>query len=92
MSFFDDLSNFGSGMLDSVGEGFDNLVDGKTKKPDNSANAGTTQQPTTPVKDNNGNAVTGNYIPRTDDKTLLYVGGGIGAVVLLLVVVLAVKS
>lgn len=93
MSFFDDLGNFGSGLLDTVGEGLDNVVQGATKTPERSANAATTQQPKTPVKDNHGNAVTGNPLPQQpQDKTLLYVGGGVGAAVLLLVIVLAVKD
>ncbi|WP_373682938.1 hypothetical protein [Vibrio mediterranei] len=58
-SFWSDLSDFGSGMLDDVGEGFGNLVNGWTTD-DQTTNAGTTQQPETPVKDNHGNAVTGS--------------------------------
>lgn len=31
MSFWDDVSNFGSGLLDDVSEGVGNLIDGYTK-------------------------------------------------------------
>ncbi|OEF91460.1 hypothetical protein [Vibrio splendidus] len=91
MAFWDDLTDFGSGLLDDVGEGMGNLIDTATKD-DSSKNAGTTQQPQQPVKDNHGNAVTGSPQPQTTDKTLLYVGGGLGVALLLTVLVIAVKK
>ncbi len=92
MAFWDDLTNLGSGVLDDVGEGIGNLINTATKD-DSSKNAGTTQQPQQTVKDNHGNAVTGStQQPKTSDKTLLYVGGGVSAVLLLTVLVLAVKK
>ncbi|EGR4675176.1 hypothetical protein C4G56_RS22395 [Vibrio parahaemolyticus] len=91
MAFWDDLTEFGSGLLDDVGEGVGNLIDTATTD-DSSKNAGTTQQPQQPVKDNHGNAVTGSPQPQTTDKTLLYVGGGLGVAVLLTVLVVALKK
>ncbi|CAK3435293.1 conserved hypothetical protein [Vibrio crassostreae] len=90
MAFWDDLSEFGSGLLDDVGEGMGSLIDVATKD-DSSKNAGTTQQPQQPVKDNHGNAVTGSPQPQTD-KTLLYVGGGLGVAVLLVGLIVAFKN
>ena len=92
MSFWDDLTDFGSGLLDDVGEGTGNLIKTATTS-DASKNAGTTQQPQQTVKDNHGNAVTGSpsYAGQTD-KTLLYVGGGLGVALLLTVLVVAVKK
>ncbi|CAK1818685.1 conserved hypothetical protein [Vibrio crassostreae] len=93
MAFWDDLTQFGSGLLDDVGEGMGNLIDTATKD-DHSTNSGTTQQPQQPVKDNHGNAVTGLPQPQAQpiDKTLLYVGGGLGAALLLTVLVVAVTK
>ncbi|EFP97442.1 hypothetical protein [Vibrio caribbeanicus] len=89
MAFWDDLSEFGGGLLDDVGEGIGNLIDTATSD-DSSTNAGTTQQPQQPVKDNHGNAVTR---PQSQpiDKTLIYVGGGLG-VALLITLVVAMKK
>lgn len=83
-SFWDDLSSFGSGMLDDVGEGFGNLVNGWTTD-DQTTNAGTTQQPETPIKDSHGNAVTGprtSYTPPKTDKWV-YMMVGVTSVVVL---------
>ena len=85
MSFFDDLGNFGSGMLDDVGEGIGNIIKTATTS-DHSKNAATTQQPQQPIKDNNGNAVTGSRQLQGNDKTLLYVGGGVAVLLTMLVV------
>ena len=77
MSLWDDLSNFGSGVLDSVGEGFDSLVKTATTEEQQTVNAGTTQQ-TVKQADDNGNKVT--PLPQEkEDKTLLYAGLGVGA-------------
>lgn len=95
MSFFDDMSNFGSGLLDDVGEGVGNLITSATTatQKEASTNSATTQQPQVPVKDNNGNAVTGNVpIATNKDNTLLYVGGGLGVAVVLIGLVIAIKS
>lgn len=89
MSFFDDLGNFGSGMLDDVGEGIGNIINTATTS-DHSKNAATTQQPQQPIKDNNGNAVTGSRKLQGNDKTLLYVGGGVGVALVLTMLVVAV--
>lgn len=86
MSFLDDLSNFGSGALDSLGEGFDNLVD-KVTSDDSSVNANTQPQATYQA-DSNGNKIT----PTDNNKPLLYVGGGLGMLLLVGIVVLAVKK
>lgn len=91
MAFWDDLTEFGSGLLDDVGEGVGNLINTATTD-DSSKNAGTVQQPQQPVKDNHGNAVTGSPQPQPIDKTLLYVGGGLGVALLLTVLVVAVKK
>jgi len=91
LSFLDDLTEFGSGLLDDVGEGVGNLIESETKD-DKSKNSGTVQQPQQPVKDNHGNAVTGSPQPQPTDKTLLYVGGGLGVALLLTVLVVAVKK
>ncbi|MCC4238133.1 hypothetical protein LL266_16715 [Vibrio anguillarum] len=92
MAFWDDLTEFGSGLLDDVGEGMGNLIDTATTD-DSSKNAGKTQQPQQPVKDNHGNAVTGSPQPQAQpDKTLLYVGGGLGVAVVLVGLIVALKN
>ncbi|NOI32323.1 hypothetical protein [Vibrio coralliilyticus] len=83
MSFLDDLSDFGSGLLDDVGEGFGNLVTTATTS-DTSKNAGTVQQPQAPVKDNHGNAITRPQGGGMDNKTMFMVGGGVLCVIALL--------
>ncbi|ASA56409.1 MULTISPECIES: hypothetical protein [Vibrio] len=88
MAFLDDLSNFGSGLLDSVGEGFDNLVGAATS--DNSSVNANTQPQATHQADDNGNKVT--PAPQGNDKTLLYIGGGLGALLLIGIVVMAAKK
>ncbi len=92
MAWYDDMADFGSGLLDDVGEGLGNLIDSSTQKTQEEAttNAGTVQQPATPVKDNHGNAVTGS--PQPVDNTLLYVGGGIGVAVVLIGLIIALKK
>ena len=90
MSFLDDLGEFGSGALDNVGEGFGTLVKNYTTE-DQTTNSGITQQPVPPVKDDHGNAVTGSLLT-APDKTLLYVGGGLGVVLVLIGLVIALKS
>ena len=92
MSWYDDMSDFGSGLLDDVGEGLGNLIDSSTQKTQKEAstNSGTVQQPDAPVKDNHGNAVTGN--PQPADKTLLYVGGSLGVAVVLIGLIIAFKN
>ncbi|MCZ8497663.1 hypothetical protein O9929_01415 [Vibrio lentus] len=50
MAFWDDLTDFGSGLLDDVGEGMGNLIDVATRRL--IENAATTQQPQQTVKDN----------------------------------------
>lgn len=92
MSFFDDLSNFGSGMLDSVGEGFSNLVTTSTT-PTQSVNPNTQRQ-VSQEADNHGNAKT---TPQqtgsgSNDKTMLYLGGGALLILGFGVVVMAVKK
>lgn len=60
MSFWEDLGNFGSGLLDDVGEGFGNLVDGFTKpvQPDVTTNPNTFKPNDPAYADNHGNTVT----------------------------------
>ena len=93
MSWYDDMSNFGSGVLDDVGEGLGNLIDSSTQKTQKEAstNSGTVQQPDAPVKDNHGNAVTGTPLQSTD-KTLLYIGGGLGVAVVFIGLIIALKN
>ncbi len=92
MAFWDDMAEFGSGLLDDVGEGMGNLIDDATTTTEKEAstNSGTAQQPQQPVKDNHGNAVTGSPLPA--DKTLWYVGGGLGVAIVLIGLVIAIKS
>ncbi|MYM58525.1 hypothetical protein GTG28_04745 [Vibrio sp. OCN044] len=77
MSLWDDLSDFGSGALDSVGEGFDRLVKTATTSEQQTVNAGTTEQ-TVKQADDHGNKVTPTAV-QTNDKTLLYAGIGVAA-------------
>ncbi|WP_337969035.1 hypothetical protein [Vibrio pectenicida] len=89
MSLWDDLSDFGSGALDSVGEGFDSLVKTATTSEQQTVNSGTTAQ-TVKQADNHGNKVT--PVSQKEDKTLLYAGIGFAALLGVgLLVVLAKK-
>ncbi|OLQ70314.1 hypothetical protein BIT28_16445 [Photobacterium proteolyticum] len=90
MSLWDDLSKFGSGMLDSVGEGFDSLVTTATT-PTQSVNPNTQQQETQQA-DNHGNKVTPHTDEPKQDKTLLYIGGGVAVLLVLGLLILAVKK
>jgi opacity protein-like surface antigen len=93
MAWYDDMAKFGSGLLDDVGEGTGNLIQNATQKTEKEAttNAATVQQPDAPVKDNHGNAVTGTQ-SQPVDKTLLYVGGGLGVAVVLIGLIIALKN
>jgi len=56
-SFWDDITDFGSSLLDDVGEGMGNLIDGYTQPSDVAANPAThSQNPT--YSDRYGNAIT----------------------------------
>ncbi|ASA54424.1 hypothetical protein [Vibrio gazogenes] len=88
MAFLDDLSNFGSGLLDSVGEGFDSLVGAATS--DNSSVNANTQPQATHQADNNGNKVTPSQ-PSELNQTWLYVGGGIALLILIVLFVMLMK-
>ncbi|NRF16327.1 hypothetical protein [Vibrio coralliilyticus] len=82
MSFFDDLGNFGSGMLDSVGEGFNNLITNATT-PTQTVNPNTQKQ-VSQEADNHGNAVT---TPQSTTSTsvpkwALYGAGALGVTLL----------
>ncbi|CAM3708999.1 hypothetical protein VA7868_02933 [Vibrio aerogenes CECT 7868] len=92
-SWVDDALNYGTDMLDSVGEGWDSLVDSVTR-PDASTVNANTQPQSTKQADNHGNAVTGSQQAQASqkDKTLIYVGGGIAAVLVLGVCVMALKK
>ncbi|MCC2525752.1 hypothetical protein [Vibrio coralliilyticus] len=79
MSFLDDLSDFGSGLLGDVGEGVGNLVTTATTSA-TSKNAGTVQQPQVLLKDNQCNRPQGGGI---DSKTMFMVGGGVLCVIAL---------
>lgn len=94
MSFFDDLSEFGSGVLDSVEESTGTLLDGwvRNQYPDQTTNADTVQQPQAPRADNNGNAVTipqgasSNQLFAGVSNQTLMIGGGVLVVGLLAIV------
>ncbi|MDC5719428.1 hypothetical protein [Vibrio europaeus] len=90
MSLWDDLGNFGSGMLDTVGEGFDNLVTTATTAEQQTVNSGTNAQ-TIKKADDHGNKVTPLPQP-TEDKTLLYAGLGVGAFLGLGLLIVLAKS
>lgn len=89
-SFLDDLLDFGAGALDSVGEHANWLF----PTPDQSSNPNVTQQPNHPRVDDAGNVVTrpiGGTAP-AKDPTLMYIGGGLGLLVVILIVVVALKK
>jgi len=86
MSFLDELGKFGANALDSIGEGFDNIVDTTTKN--NSSVNAKTQPQATHQADNNGNKVTPT---NGSNNMLLYVGGGLGVLLLVGIIVVAVK-
>ncbi|WP_154124792.1 hypothetical protein [Grimontia hollisae] len=96
MSLWDDLGNFGSGMLDTVGEGFGNLVDNWTSPKDTTTNPGTVQQPQQPVKDNHGNAMTGQPTVTAPasllDNKMVLIGGGALALVSVVGLILATRK
>lgn len=86
-SFFDDLLEFGSGALDSVGENADWLF----PTNDQSTNPDKTQQPNHPQVDNKGNTVTTPQAQPQKDNTMLYVGGGVGVLLVLILGALAFR-
>lgn len=86
-SFFDDLLEFGAGALDSVGENADWLF----PTNDQSTNPDKTQQPNHPQVDNKGNTVTTPQAQPQKDNTLLYVGGGVGVLLVLILGALAFR-
>ncbi|CAH6826674.1 conserved hypothetical protein [Vibrio chagasii] len=86
-SFFDDLLEFGAGALDSVGENADWLF----PTNDQSTNPDKTQQPNHPQVDNKGNTVTTPQIQPQKDNTMLYVGGGVGVLLVLILGALAFR-
>ncbi|CAH6891116.1 conserved hypothetical protein [Vibrio chagasii] len=86
-SFFDDLLEFGAGALDSVGENADWLF----PTNDQSTNPDKTQQPNHPRVDNKGNTVTTPQAQPVKDNTMLYVGGGVGVVLVLILGALAFR-
>ncbi|CDT56307.1 conserved hypothetical protein [Vibrio coralliirubri] len=86
-SFFDDLLEFGAGALDSVGENADWLF----PTNDQSTNPDKTQQPNHPQVDNKGNTVTTPQAQPQKDKTMLYVGGGVGVLLVLILGALAFR-
>jgi len=81
-SWFDKIS------WDDVSESVGDLFGGDDDK---SSNAKTRQQPNQTVKDNHGNAVTGSAQPQSN-KTMLYVGGGVAALVAVIGLVLVIKK
>jgi hypothetical protein len=91
MSLWDDLGNFGAGLLDTVGEGADALVKNATTEKQQTVNAGTSAQ-VTKKADDHGNKVTPAKPQQEDDKTLLYVGGGVAAVLTLGLLIVLAKS
>ncbi|ANP76498.1 hypothetical protein L8R85_18105 [Vibrio splendidus] len=86
-SFFDDLLEFGAGALDSVGENADWLF----PTNDQSTNPDKTQQPNHPQVDNKGNTVTTPQAQPQKDNTMLYVGGGVGVLLVLILGALAFR-
>ncbi|MEZ8036641.1 hypothetical protein AB4564_18975 [Vibrio sp. 10N.222.51.E8] len=86
-SFFDDLLEFGAGALDSVGENADWLF----PTNDQSTNPDKTQQPNHPQVDNKGNTVTTPQAQPVKDNTMLYVGGGVGVLLVLILGALAFR-
>ncbi|WP_434567734.1 hypothetical protein QFW85_27365 [Vibrio chagasii] len=86
-SFFDDLLEFGAGALDSVGENADWLF----PTNDQSTNPNKTQQPNHPQVDNKGNTVTTPQAQPQKDNTMLYVGGGVGVLLVLILGALAFR-
>ncbi|MEZ8386138.1 hypothetical protein AB6C98_21015 [Vibrio splendidus] len=87
-AFFDDLLEFGAGALDSVGENADWLF----PTNDQSANPDKTQQPNHPRVDDKGNTMTTPHAQPIKDNTLLYVGGGVGVVLVLILAALAFRK
>ncbi|CAK1702742.1 conserved hypothetical protein [Vibrio crassostreae] len=87
-SFFDDLLEFGAGALDSVGENADWLF----PTNDQSTNPDKTQQPNHPQVDNKGNTVTTPQAQPQKDNTMLYVGGGVGVLLVLILGALAFRK
>ena len=87
-SFFDDLLEFGAGALDSVGENADWLF----PTNDQSTNPDKTQQPNHPQVDNKGNTVTTPQAQPKKDNTVLYVGGGLGVLLVLILGALAFRK
>lgn len=94
MGIFEGLTKFGVEALDHVGEGVGNLIQNATKEKAKEAttNPGVTQQPATPAKDNHGNAVTGSDKIKPADRTLLYIGGGMGVCVVFIGLIIALKK
>lgn len=93
MSFFDDLTNFGSGMLDSVGEGFDNLVTHATT-PTQTVNA-TTQKQGAQEADNHGNIKTSASTANASSGIptwAKYAAGGLGVAVLVTGLIVLAKG
>ncbi|NOI53103.1 hypothetical protein F0248_08405 [Vibrio crassostreae] len=86
-SFFDDLLEFGAGALDSVGENAEWLF----PTNDQSTNPDKTQQPNHPRVDNKGNTVTTPQAQPVKDNTMLYVGGGVGVLLVLILGALAFR-
>lgn len=96
MSWFDDLGNFGSGLLDDVGEGVGNLIQGATtapKAPDKTASPAVHQQPKQTVVDSHGNAVTKGFGEKWIDNKPVMIGGiGLAVLLVLLLLVLAFRK
>ncbi|PTO68575.1 hypothetical protein, partial [Vibrio splendidus] len=59
---------------------------------DQSANPDKTQQPNHPRVDDKGNTVTTPHAQPIKDNTLLYVGGGVGVVLVLILAALAFRK
>ena len=86
MSFWGDLTEVGSGLLESVGESAGKLVDGSVEKKINPKE----HKQSNDQIDKHGNKVTEvKQVPQ--DKTMLYVAGGVAAVAVLGLIVVAVK-
>ncbi len=83
MDFLDEILKFGSGALDSIGEHADWL--GGWLGFNNGSNPSGTQQPNRPIVDSNGSP---SSATQPNDNTLLYVGGAMAVVVIILIIVM----
>lgn len=96
MSWFDDVSKFGTTLLDDVGEGMGNLIQTATTAPktsDKAASPAVHQQPAQTVVDANGNALTKGFGEMWVNNKPVMIGGiGLAVLLVLVLLVLAVRK